>query len=557
MKYIENIDNALYLIKEKDGTTTEQKITNYGLEAIGVVQRILSTKNKYEVEEELILKLTKEKEPSVHYLKIIKGSDEEEVKSFIKPIHSGVVGLIDNFNKESFSLTKEMLNANLKKVKLYKNFGHQFADPFFVFGNKIYDYRTSSLIDYPNISNHFYLTEAEKLQILPTGGIVPIYSENPTPEKIMSEFLTKLVLVFNDSPVLVAIGVCIGILFFDLFIQYAQGFPYIILYGESNSGKSTLLYCLASVFGMNEPTKITSGVSTMVAIREGLSSQNNIPLFIEEIDKSKMERIEELGKQTFSATPRKKSSKDGTLIVTDVNTTFFATTNYLFENMTIANFTRSILINMPRGRFDLENFEYHSLEKREPLSSFVPKILSYRNEVMIRYNEEFKKASQYSQFSRVCNNVAIGMTMWSIFNSILGFKLVDTEKLAKEYFEYFEPYLETEIKYGDIFLSDIYKLFISKDLIYGRDFLITRNQTLRVNLSKYCLIYNGLNEKSKTNPSQLRLKLKDDSRFIDLKGSDCKPIGKAIRVDISDNDLLLGIKDRVRQVGTEMEEENE
>lgn len=225
----------------------------------------------------------------------------------------------------------------------------------------------------------------------------------------------------------------------------------------------------------------------MVAIREGLSSQNNIPLFIEELDKNKMEKIEELGKQTFSATPRKKSSKNGTLIATDINTTFFATTNYLFENMTIANLTRSILINMPRGRFNLQDFEYHSMKKRQPLSSFIPKILSYRNEVITRYKEEFDKASKFSQFSRVCNNVAIGMTMWNIFNSIVGTELVNTEILAKEYFEYYEPYLETELKYGDIFLSDIYKFFSKEELIYDRDFLITRNMTLRINLSKYCL----------------------------------------------------------------------
>lgn len=65
---------------------------------------------------------------------------------------------------------------------------------------------------------------------------------------------------------------------------------------------------------------------------------------------------------------------------------------------------------MPRGRFNLQDFEYHSMKKRQPLSSFIPKILSYRNEVITRYKEEFDKASKFSQFSRVCNNVAIGMT---------------------------------------------------------------------------------------------------------------------------------------------------
>ncbi len=396
----------------------------------------------------------------------------------------------------------------------------------------------------PDTVNDFNLTEKEKLQIFSKNNSVPIYFESEEPKEIMSEFFTEIILVYNDSAVLMAIGVCLGVLFYDLFIRHAQGFPYIILFGEPTSGKTTLLYCLAAIFGFINRSELTSGTSTITVIREGLSRLNNIPLFIDELDKSLIEKLENLGKDSFSSTPRKKSSKDGTEIVTEINTTFCITTNHFFENMTLANFSRSILVDIPAGKFNLERFKYHSNENLKRLSAFLPLILDYRGEILARYQEQYIIAQKYCSHSRLCNNTAIGMAVWSVINEVLGFKLVNTEILAKEYFEYFDRYLDTELRYGDIFLSDVYRLFVKQELMYGRDFVITKGKFLRINLKKYCDIFNSLNDRQKLNTSQLKLKLANDKRF-NLKSSDLKPIGKAIKVDISENETLLDIQNRI------------
>ena len=101
------------------------------------------------------------------------------------------------------------------------------------------------------------------------------------------------------------------------------------------------------------------------------------------------------------------------------------------------------------------------------------------------------------------------------------------------------------MSYGDIFLSDVYNLFNKKELVYGRDFLITKGKFLRINLTKYCDVFNSTNENKKLNPAQIRLKLTNDKRIVCLKGSDMKPIGKAIKIDISQNEILLDILNRV------------
>lgn len=407
----------------------------------------------------------------------------------------------------------------------------------------------------PDVVNNFCLTDIEKLQIFAKNRPIPIYFESGNSKQIMLEFFVEIITIYDDSAVLIAIGVCLGVLFYDLFIRHAQGFPYIILFGEPTSGKTTLLYCLAAIYGFTNHTELTSGTSTITIIREGLSKLNNIPLFIDEFEKSSFEKLENLGKDTFSSTPRKKCAKDGSEKVTDINTTFCITTNYFFENMTLANFSRSILVDIPKGKFDLSDFRYHSKEELEKLSAFLPLILSYRDKILEKYREQYLIAQKYSPYSRLCNNTAIGMALWNVINEILGIELVNTDTLAKEYFEYFERYLDTELQYGDVFLSNVYRLFIKQELIYGRDFFITKGRFLRINLKKYCDIFNSLNDRQKLNTAQLKLRLANDKRF-NLKSSDLKPIGKAIKVDISENETLLDIQNRITPLTNEEVEDD-
>ena len=205
--------------------------------------------------------------------------------------------------------------------------------------------------------------------------------------------------------------------------------------------------------------------------------------------------------------------------------------------MTFANFSRSILVDIPIGKFDLSSFKYHSKNELEKLSAFLPLILSYREKILARYIEQYSIAQKYCSYSRLCNNAAIGMAIWYVINEILGTELVNTDMLAKEYFEYFERYLNTELQYGDVFLSNVYRLFVKQELMYGRDFVITKGKFLRINLKKYCDIFNSLNDKQKFNTAQLKLRFANDRRF-NLKSSDLKPIGKAIKVDISEKSFL-------------------
>lgn len=488
--------------------------------------------------------MIKEQQSQKRYIKIIEGNDETDFSTFFKTIHHGIVGLYENFNKQKFLLLIQMLYENLKSIEIYTNFGYQSSENSYIMGNSKIQIDTKTIEKYPKIPDDLQLTEEEKLQILPANDVVPKLVISNNPKEVLKELALTIIKTFN-APIYMAIAVVIANCFFDLFISKAQGFPYVIFYGQSNAGKSTIIHILAAIFGITNYTKLTSGTSTMVALRVQLQKFNNFVVFFEELDNKRMLNFEDLGKDAFSANPRKKSSKDGKEIVTEINTSFCAGTNHFFENMTFANFSRCIPVNFKREQFDLSNFKYHSEENLKPLSCFLPKILYYRSKIIEIYHEQYKIAQKYCSFARICNNVAIGMSIWAVINDILGEEILNTETLAKEYLEYFEQYIDTELSYGDVFLADVYKLFNKELLIYGRDFLITKNKYLRINLTKYCDIYNSTSEYRKLTPAQLRLKLANDKRAVNLNATDLKPIGKAIKFDISENETSLDIKNRV------------
>lgn len=457
-KYIENKNCALHLCDTEDEEWSV-KIANYGLSPLVVINEILATRNKEVTTQKLLIRLCKESEPKISYPVKLCGGDDIDIKSFIRAMHKSIIGLWENFNKTTFNILRQELGMCNCKIEIYQNIGHQYSIPVYVLGDKLFNYETNQLENYLAVMDELQLTEGEKLQILALSSPkIQIY-ESENPKQILSEFVETMLKFFDDSAVIVAIGVCLAIPFYDLFIQHAQGFPYIMLYGDSQAGKTVLLHTLASIFGIVNHTELTSGTSTIRVIRRGLSKYNGFPLFIDEIEQKRIEEYEDLGKDSFSGTPRKVCSKDGGENVTEINTTFCATTNHFFENMTFANFSRCILVNLHTEQFKLKNFPYFSNESREKLSAILPLILSYRAEIIERYKLQFEIAKKYSNRSRLCNNLAIGMSIWSVINDILEVEVVNTDNLAKEYFEYFQRYEDTELKYSDIFLSTVYRLF--------------------------------------------------------------------------------------------------
>lgn len=126
-----------------------KNISNYALGTVAQIKTILSTKNEFKTKELLVLRLVKESEPDKYYLKILSGNDEENQQNFFKAIHKDIVGLWEDFNKNTFNLLKQMLYQSMAIISIYQNYGQQFEEMLYVWSNKIYIFTTKTLIDYP------------------------------------------------------------------------------------------------------------------------------------------------------------------------------------------------------------------------------------------------------------------------------------------------------------------------------------------------------------------------------------------------------------------------
>lgn len=126
-----------------------KNISNYALAIVAQIKTILSTKNEFKTKELLVLRLVKESEPDKYYLKILSGNNEENQQNFFKAIHKDIVGLWEDFNKNTFNLLKQMLYQSMAIISIYQNYGQQFEEMLYVWSNKIYIFTTKTLIDYP------------------------------------------------------------------------------------------------------------------------------------------------------------------------------------------------------------------------------------------------------------------------------------------------------------------------------------------------------------------------------------------------------------------------
>lgn len=87
-EYIIDENNSLiHYSTDKDGELKRKKIANFTLETLFIIKVITNTKNKLAVVEKRVLKLIKEDTPNEHYIKILDGKDEIDLKSFLTIIY--------------------------------------------------------------------------------------------------------------------------------------------------------------------------------------------------------------------------------------------------------------------------------------------------------------------------------------------------------------------------------------------------------------------------------------------------------------------------------------
>lgn len=363
---------------------------------------------------------------------------------------------------------------------------------------------------------------------------------------IIKEFFNEFVKIFDDPAVLICVGTSIcGNAFWDIFKDIAEGCCQVIFSGQSQSGKSTILLVIASIFGLVNTSAFMSGNSTIYAINIELSNRMNIPVLIEELILETMGKLENFIKSAYTGVGRIRGKKDG-LEKTSIHTAFVATTNSFFPKISTELLSRIVFSITRKGQFDLSRFSYFDVEKRKELSKILPELLKYRPKIESIYNKVYKELDRLiSEKGRHISNLAVACTFWDIVNDMLGQELVDWRKIAVEYNEIYQEYLKSEIKQSDSILNEIARMIDSFKLEYNKDFILVKKSSLRLNVSRFIEKYNTNNPSMLMNKELFKLIVQNDTRF-DLSPKVSKGCGRNISIDVSENPALLEILEHLR-----------
>lgn len=477
-------------------------------------------------------------------LGLFSGKDWIDLISFKKKLGEFFTCFTLEIPQKGFSKFREILHANATTKTVYSCGGSQFGN--FVYKNALISLTSGEVIFAQKMDESKSYDDIQNSLIDLSNNCRPELAKTKEEPKIIAQkFFINLRECFSNSEIFLCFGAVLATCFWDLFQEKLKGFPTIFFLGESHSGKSTLLFCLSSIFGLDD-SSVMAGTSTPFAISKELGGRICIPLFIEELSDDFFKKTAELQvKSVYSAISRERGSKTG-IEKLPIFTTFVATSNYSFKKPSEALLSRSLFVQMKKESFDRHKFGYFDEISRKELSVILPLILKYREWVIPLYMAVFKQLSvmiQNYSGDRYLRSVAISCSIWILVNKILGRELFDWKKMAIDYCESYEHYLQSRVTDSDLMLRHISKLISEEELTYGVHYQLVHDVILRLNLSKFVEIYNIKFATSSENmlTSQNFCFVVGGDRRFDTKRTKMKTIGRAISINIANEENLLAV----------------
>lgn len=472
----------------------------------------------------------------------LESQDLVDQKSLNLKLGKKFVGFKLNFKKSDFDKYIRNIREKSEYKVCYACPGHQKDD--YAWGNAKYNYKNHKLTifnkEYPD--KDFQIVENSLIDTK-NFHIPLLYPTQKTGLEISKTALTKFARTFNRFDVIICTGAALGVGFYDIFIKEAHGYPCVFYVGKAESGKSTVMDFISSIYGLVGCSSHMSGNSTPNAISLEAQACRCIPVFIDDLYLATLIKLEPTIKNIFSGLGRERGKNTG-LDKIQVYTSIVGSSNDFFPNPTPQILSRILYANMKEDDFDLKDYGYFHEESLYELSQILPLLLTYREHIPTIYKAVYAKICKLTgkKGKRHISNIAISCTMWVIINRIVGKDIVDWKKFAVEYDEFYQSEQNTLSSTSDTILNDISRLIDKNKLQYGEDYALTDGTNLRLNIPKYVEKYNlYLSQCDLLTDSLFRKRVQFDKRFNCKNTIPFKGIGRVISIDISDQNYLLSL----------------
>lgn len=372
----------------------------------------------------------------------ITGNSKTDFKQFQASINSQFNDFVINMNESEFkAFVAEYISPKVaSKVIIYKNAG---VTPD---GNLLYEnaLATSEGIIWADEDGYIEIGENLYIKLAEAEHYQPKLAESlKTGRQIAYALITNLIECWIDNiivPLIVLGNMSMSISFEEFVKRY--GCPTLILYGETGTGKSTLVTVGLAIFGLHREALTASG-ATAKSLEFFSSNYNGLNVCIDDVKAETLNssNFTALIKGAYKGIPRTKMSSYGKDVkYMHICSPLACSTNEALPDLQeVVN--RLNIVEIFGKIFKADKFKYHEVDKDggnniKELSLILPEFLKFsKDDVLKLYEKNFEMLENNVQDTqkRIINNIAYAYTGTLLLLEIAGISIDGLQDKVIEY----------------------------------------------------------------------------------------------------------------------------
>ncbi len=433
--------NKTFLISKKKGKLNIKLVANFIVVVVKECTYIFNDKSGKKPLKYYIITL-KNYNGKIEKNIEITGNSKTDFKQFQASINSMFNDFFINMNEAEFkAFVAEYISPKVAShVIIYKNAG---VTPE---GDLLYDdaLATSNEIIWADEDGYIEIGENSYIKLAEAEHYRPkLVKSLKNGKQIAYALITNIIECWSDNiilPLIVLGHMCMSIYFEEFVRRY--GCPTLILYGETGTGKSTLVTVGLAIFGLHREALTASG-ATSKSLEFFSSNYNGLNVCTDDVKGETLNssNFTALIKGAYKGIPRTKMSSYGKDVkYMHICSPLACSTNEALPDLQeVVN--RLNIVEIFGKIFKADKFKYHEVDKDggdniKELSLILPEFLKFSKEDVIRlYEQIFEMLENNVQDTqkRVINNIAYAYTGTLLLLKISG---VSIDSLQDNIIEY-------------------------------------------------------------------------------------------------------------------------
>lgn len=370
----------------------------------------------------------------------ISGSSKSDYRYFEEVLNTNANNFASNMkNNEHKAFISRFISPKVSKnIVIYKNAG-VIRDGEFLCENA---YIKKGEIIWADEDGYIKVSENDFIKVEKSFHELPkLYKSNRSTQEIMYDFIENLILCWGDNLLLalLVLGHMMMAVFFEKFIDII-GVPTLVLYGDSGSGKTTIVNTGLACFGLSSDA-MKGGNSTSRSTEYLCANYNGCNVCIDDFKGSSLcsEYFTATMKTAYNGRPRAKMLPYGRGIETiqTCSQLVLSTNETLPDLPEVTNRLNTIKIFGKIFKSDDYNYHETNKDKLNELSVALPEILKYSFEEVFKIYDNYMKLLEEhlpkKSQTRVLNNLSYAYTGVRLLLQISNMKI---ENLDNKFIEY-------------------------------------------------------------------------------------------------------------------------